>query len=57
MGKKAATYGAVVEELLAFPDCDAVLAVVGSSAQFDPQHAVEPILARAAAAPSRWRCS
>jgi acyl-CoA synthetase (NDP forming) len=45
MGKKAATYGAVVEELLAFPECDAVLAVVGSSAQFDPQHAVEPIMA------------
>lgn len=45
MGKKAATYGAVVEELLAFADCDAVLAVVGSSAQFDPQHAVEPIVA------------
>jgi len=44
MGKKAATYGAVVQELLAFPGCDAVLAVVGSSAQFDPQHAVEPIV-------------
>jgi len=44
MGKKAATYGAVVQELLAFPGCDAVLAVVGSSAQFDPQHAVEPII-------------
>lgn len=44
MGRKAATYGAVVEELLAFPGCDAVLAVVGSSAQFDPQHAVEPII-------------
>jgi acyl-CoA synthetase (NDP forming) len=44
MGKKAATYGAVVKELLAFPACDAVLAVVGSSAQFDPQHAVEPII-------------
>ena len=44
MGKRAATYGAVVEELLAYPDCDAVLAVVGSSAQFHPQHAVEPII-------------
>jgi len=44
MGKKAATYGAVVQELLAFTGCDAVLAVVGSSAQFDPQHAVEPIV-------------
>ena len=44
MGKKAATYGAVVEELLDFPDCDGVLAVVGSSAQFHPEHAVQPIV-------------
>ncbi len=52
MGRKASTYGAVVEQLLAHPDCDAVLAVVGSSAQFHPQHAVEPIIrARRAAKP------
>jgi len=52
MGKKAATYGDVVNELLAFPGCDAVLAVVGSSAQFEPQHAVEPIVkARSGARP------
>ena len=44
MGKKAATYGAVVGELLEFDGCDAVLAVVGSSAMFHPQHAVEPII-------------
>lgn len=44
MGRKSATYGAVVGELLEFPGCDAVLAVVGSSAQFHPQLAVEPIL-------------
>ena len=44
MGKKSATYGAVVEELLGFPGCDAVLAVVGSSAQFHPQLAVDPVL-------------
>jgi acyl-CoA synthetase (NDP forming) len=44
MGRKSATYGAVVEELLDFPGCDAVLAVVGSSAQFHPQLAVDPIL-------------
>jgi acyl-CoA synthetase (NDP forming) len=44
MGKKSATYGAVVRELLDFPGCDAVLAVVGSSAQFHPQHAVGPII-------------
>ena len=45
MGKKSAGYGAVVAELLDFPGCDAVLAVVGSSAQFHPEHAVEPIIA------------
>jgi acyl-CoA synthetase (NDP forming) len=45
MGRKSATYGAVVEELLDFPGCDAVLAVVGSSAQFHAQLAVDPILA------------
>ena len=45
MGRKAAAYGAVVGELLDFPGCDAVLAVVGSSAQFHPRHAVEPIIA------------
>jgi len=44
MGKQAAGYGAVVGELLAFEGCDAVLAVVGSSAMFHPQHAVEPII-------------
>ena len=44
MGKKSAAYGAVVGELLDFPGCDAVLAVVGSSAQFHPRHAVEPII-------------
>jgi acyl-CoA synthetase (NDP forming) len=50
MGKRAAGYGAAVEELLAFPGCDAVLAVVGSSAQFHPHHAVEPIVKAQAAA-------
>ncbi len=37
-------YAAVLETLLASPACDAVLAVVGSSAMFHPQLAVEPIL-------------
>ena len=41
-------YRAVLEALLAHPDCDAVLAVVGSSAQFHPGLAVNPILAIAA---------
>jgi acetate---CoA ligase (ADP-forming) len=40
-----AQYTAALERLLALPECDAVLAVVGSSAQFHPQLAVEPILA------------
>jgi len=47
MGKKSASYGAVVGELLEFPGSDAVLAVVGSSAQFHPRHAVEPIISAA----------
>jgi acetate---CoA ligase (ADP-forming) len=42
------SYGATLERLLRSPECDAVLAVVGSSAQFHPQLAVEPILRAAA---------
>ena len=38
------SYGATLERLLSSPQCDAVLAVVGSSAQFHPQLAVEPIV-------------
>lgn len=37
-------YRAVLEGLLAHPDCDAALAVVGSSAQFHPALAVKPIV-------------
>jgi acyl-CoA synthetase (NDP forming) len=37
-------YRAVLEALIAHPDCDAVLAVVGSSAQFHPELAVKPIV-------------
>ncbi len=37
-------YRKVLEELLAWDGCDAVLAAVGSSAQFHPEFAVEPIL-------------
>ena len=37
-------YADVLETLLESPACDAVLAVVGSSAQFHPQLAIEPIL-------------
>jgi acyl-CoA synthetase (NDP forming) len=38
-------YAATLDQLLTSPECDAVLATVGSSAQFHPQLAVEPILA------------
>ena len=37
-------YRRTLEELLAWPECDAVLACVGSSAQFHPELAIEPIL-------------
>ncbi|HEY3075395.1 MAG TPA: acetate--CoA ligase family protein [Burkholderiales bacterium] len=38
------TYRATLEQLLGSPDCNAVLAAVGSSAQFHPELAVEPIV-------------
>jgi acyl-CoA synthetase (NDP forming) len=38
------SYRETLERLLRAPECDAVLAVVGSSAQFHPQLAVQPIL-------------
>jgi acyl-CoA synthetase (NDP forming) len=44
MAATAEKYTAALDELFASPECDAVLAVVGSSAQFHPQLAVEPIL-------------
>jgi acyl-CoA synthetase (NDP forming) len=39
-----AVYRQTLEKLLDAPECDAVLAAVGSSAQFHPQLAIEPIL-------------
>ncbi|MBL8386174.1 MAG: acetate--CoA ligase family protein [Burkholderiales bacterium] len=50
MAGSGARYAAVLDTLLGAADCDAVLAVVGSSAQFHPQVAVEPILRSQAAA-------
>jgi len=44
MAGTSAQYASTLASLLAWPGCDAVLAVVGSSAMFHPQHAVEPIL-------------
>jgi acyl-CoA synthetase (NDP forming) len=43
-GAKKEIYSAVLNALLASDHCDLVLAVVGSSAQFQPQIAIEPIL-------------
>ena len=44
MAGNAQGYRATLEGLLADDDCDAVLAAVGSSAQFHPDFAVEPIV-------------
>jgi acetate---CoA ligase (ADP-forming) len=52
-GTRASVYGAVLEALLASDHCDAVLAAVGSSAQFHPQLAIEPILAARRAHPEK----
>ncbi len=43
-GAKREIYSAVVNALLASDHCDLVLAVAGSSAQFQPQVAIEPLL-------------
>ncbi|MHA1569320.1 MAG: acetate--CoA ligase family protein, partial [Alphaproteobacteria bacterium] len=49
-GTRREVYSAVLNALLASDHCDAVVAVVGTSAQFQPQHAVQPILDAAPAA-------
>ncbi|HSC94275.1 MAG TPA: acetate--CoA ligase family protein [Burkholderiales bacterium] len=43
-GAKKEIYSAVLSELLASDHCDLVLAVVGSSAQFQPHIAIDPIV-------------
>jgi acyl-CoA synthetase (NDP forming) len=43
-GAKKEIYSAVLDALLASDHCDLVLAVAGSSAQFQPQVAIEPLL-------------
>jgi acyl-CoA synthetase (NDP forming) len=43
-GAKKEIYGGVLNALLASDHCDLVLAVVGSSAQFQPQIAIEPLI-------------
>ena len=44
-GTNPKTYGSVLRQLMASPDCDLVLSVVGSSSQFRPDRAVLPITA------------
>lgn len=44
MAGSGARYAAVLRTLIDSPECDAVLAVVGSSAQFHPDVAVQPIV-------------
>ena len=46
-GTRGTVYQTALEGLLAESDCDAVVAVVGSSAQFHPQLAVNPLIAAA----------
>jgi acyl-CoA synthetase (NDP forming) len=43
-GTRAEVYGPVLNELLASDHCDLVIAVAGSSAQFQPEIAVEPVI-------------
>jgi acyl-CoA synthetase (NDP forming) len=44
-GTRKETYQAAMDELIASSDCDAIVAVVGSSGMSHPEHAVEPIVA------------
>jgi acetate---CoA ligase (ADP-forming) len=44
-GTNPRSYGAVLRELMAAPDCDLVVSVVGSSSQFRPDRVVFPITA------------
>lgn len=50
-GTRKDVCSAALEELMASPDCDAIITVVGASGMFHPQHAVEPILAVKGAKP------
>lgn len=52
-GTNPRVYGAVLQELLTSPGCDVVVAVVGSSAQFRPDRAVEPTMATVNANPGK----
>lgn len=52
-GTNPRTYGAVLRELMAAPDCDLVVSVVGSSSQFRPDRAVLPITSATRDNPSK----
>jgi acyl-CoA synthetase (NDP forming) len=52
-GARGSVYGPVLEELLAAEHCDTVVAAVGSSGQFHPQVAIEPILRARRARPAK----
>jgi acetate---CoA ligase (ADP-forming) len=52
-GARGSVYGPVLETLLASDHCDAVVAAVGSSGQFHPQIAIEPILRAHRALPGK----
>jgi acyl-CoA synthetase (NDP forming) len=43
-GTRADVYGAVLDELIASDHCDLVLAIAGSSAQFQPEISVGPLI-------------
>lgn len=43
-GTRADVYGPVLNELLASEHCDLVVAIAGSSAQFQPEIAVQPVI-------------
>ncbi len=49
LGARPEIVGAVLEALLASPHCDLVVVVAGSSAQFQPDLVVQPIIANAGA--------
>ncbi|MEJ2175600.1 MAG: acetate--CoA ligase family protein, partial [bacterium] len=52
-GARGNVYGPVLEALLASAHCDAVVAAVGSSGQFHPKVAIEPILRARHAHPAK----
>jgi acyl-CoA synthetase (NDP forming) len=52
-GTNAKTYGTVLRALMDSPHCDMVVGVVGSSAQFRPDRAIEPIAAACATPPAK----